>query len=476
MSLHLRRAAMAAVSVLALSTSLALAEPPHGGGGRGGAPAAAMPHAMPAMPHAAPAMPHAAPAMPHMAAPPRMAPPHMAAPAAPRMAAPHFAAAPHAAAPHFAAPAHNMAMPHGGGQRFAAPHGAPHAIARGAPRHEIPHIAAGRGGPHGGAMAATRPQQRFSAEHAARQLQHGAKGAPPAEAHALERGKANAPGATALGQRVGPNGHETIGQSPAGVRENQAGIKGNKGDLSRLEQRQPEQRRTPIIRNSVFAAQQASRRGEALSQPTFRGHFTQSALFDRRDRHHHHLGFVIGFVGPLFWPYAYNDFVDYTFSPYAYDTFWPYAYDDVFAGIYGGYAPEYYAPEDTYAYAGSAGSESVYDRAASRASQTTGSTAPSASSERICSGQAKGLTDFSIQKIADQVQPNQDQQALLDDLKAASVKAVDIMQQACPGELPSTPTGRLAAMRSRVDAMLKAVEVVRPALDKFYQSLSDEQR
>lgn len=382
------------------------------------------------------------------------------------------------AAPHFAAPAHNMAMPHGGGPRFAGPHGAPHAIAHGAPRHEIPHIAAGRGEPHGGATAATRPQ-RFSAERAARQLQHGAKGAPPAEAHALERGKANAPGATALGQRVAPNGHETVGQSPAGIRENQAGIKGNKGDLSRLEQRQPEQRRTPIIRNSVFAAQQASRRGqaaEALSQPTFRGRFTQSALFDRRDRHHHHLGFVIGFVGPLFWPYAYNDFVDYTFSPYAYDTFWPYAYDDVYAGIYGGYAPEYYAPEDTYAYAGSAGSERIYDRAASRASQTTGSTAPSASSERICSGQAKGLTDFSIQKIADQVQPNQDQQALLDELKAASVKAVDIMQQTCPGELPSTPTGRLAAMRSRVDTMLKAVEVVRPALDKFYQSLSDEQR
>jgi len=185
---------------------------------------------------------------------------------------------------------------------------------------------------------------------------------------------------------------------------------------------------------------------------------------------------VVGFVGPLFWPYAYNDFVDYTFSPYAYDTFWPYAYDDVFAGIYGGYAPEYYASEDTYAYAGSAGSESIYDRAASRASQTTGSTAPSASSERICSGQARGLTDFSIQKIADQVQPNQDQQNLLNTLKAASVKAVDIMQQACPGELPSTPTGRLAAMRSRVDAMLKAVEVVRPALDKFYQSLNDEQR
>jgi hypothetical protein len=334
---------------------------------------------------------------------------------------------------------------------------------------------------------ATAHAQRFSAEHGARQLEHGAKGASPAEAHALEHGKANAPAATVAGQRPGPNGHETVGQGtvgqrPAGSRENQtetlAGTKGDKGDLSRLEQRQGEQRRAPIIRNSVFAGPQSSGRGEAgaLSQSTFRGHFTQSALYDRRDHHHHHLGFVVGFVGPLFWPYAYNDFVDYTFSPYAYDTFWPYAYDDVFAGIYGGYAPEYYASEDTYAYAGSAGSESLYDRAASRASQTTGSTAPSASSERICSGQARGLTDFSTQKIADQVQPNQGQQALLDALKAASVKAVDIMQQACPGELPSTPTGRLAAMRSRVDAMLKAVEVVRPALDKFYQSLSDEQR
>ena len=470
MSLHLRRAAMAAVSVLALSTCVALAAPPHGGGGRG-APAIAAPHA-------APAMPHAAPAMPHMAAPPRMAAPHMAAPAAPHMTAPHFAAAPHMAAPHFSAPAHHLAMPHGG-PRFVAPHGAPHAIARGAPHHEAPHIASGRSEPHGGRIATTHAQ-RFSAEHAARQLQHGTKGAPPAEAHTLDHGRTNAPGATALERRGGPNGHETVGQGPAGARENQrVGIKGDKGDLSRLEQRQPEQRRAPIIRNSVFAAPHASRRGEAasLSQSTFRGHFTQSALDDRRDRHHHHhLGFVLGFVGPLFWPYAYNDFVDYTFSPYAYDTFWPYAYDDVFAGIYGGYAPEYYAPEDTYAYAGSAGSEGVYDRAASRASQTTGSTAPSASAERICSGQAKGLTDFSIQKIADQVQPNQDQQALLDALKAASVKAIDIMQQACPGELPSTPTGRLAAMRSRVDAMLKAVEVVRPALDKFYQSLSDEQR
>src|SRR5262249_33760412 len=131
--------------------------------------------------------------------------------------------------------------------------------------------------------------------------------------------------------------------------------------------------------------------------------------------------------------------------------------------------------EDAYAYAGSPASERAYARAANAGSSGSNA-AQSASNERICAGQAQGVTDFSIQKIADQVQPDRKQRDLLDALKTASVKAVEILQKACPTELPSTPTGRLAAKRGRVDAMLKAAETVRPALDKFYQSLSDEQR
>jgi len=211
------------------------------------------------------------------------------------------------------------------------------------------------------------------------------------------------------------------------------------------------------------------------AEQTFRGRFAQAGWArDWRHHHHHHLGIVLGFVGPVFWPYAYDDFVDYTFAPYAYDTFWPYAFDDVYAGIYGGYAPEYYGPEDAYAYAGSAASQSSYARSA--ATGGTSGPAAAAGSDRICSSQAAGVTDLSIQKIAQQVNPDQQQQALLDDLKNASIEAVKILQAACPTELPSTPTGRLAAMRARVDAMLKAVQTVRPALDKFYASLSDEQR
>src|SRR6185437_8531157 len=381
---------------------------------------------------------------PHFAASPHIAAPHVA-----HMAAHQHMAAPHLARPHIASPA----VPHGG-PRFATSHGAP------------PHIAAERGGPRGGRFASA--PSRLGAEHAARELsRHGSSEARPSEAHALEHARSNPQATTAERQQPSVRGRETVGQGP----ESRVGPKGNKGDLSRLEQRQPQQQRAPIIRNPVFASQQPSRRGEALSPSTFRGRFMQSGLYDRR--HHHHLGIVLGFVGPLFWPYAYSDFVDYTYSPYAYDTFWPYAFDDVYAGIYGGYAPAYDASEDAYAYAGSSGSERVYDRATN---QTVGSTARSASAERICSGQAQGLTDFSIQKIADQVQPDQKQRDLLNALKDATIRAVNILQRACPGELPSTPTGRLAAMRARVDAMLKAVEVVAPALDQFYRSLSDEQR
>ncbi|HEX2116138.1 MAG TPA: hypothetical protein VHM01_17170, partial [Alphaproteobacteria bacterium] len=47
---------------------------------------------------------------------------------------------------------------------------------------------------------------------------------------------------------------------------------------------------------------------------------------------------MIGWLGPLFWPYAYYDIVDYAFWPYAYDEFWPYAYDDIYEGFFGSYA------------------------------------------------------------------------------------------------------------------------------------------
>jgi hypothetical protein len=74
------------------------------------------------------------------------------------------------------------------------------------------------------------------------------------------------------------------------------------------------------------------------------------------------------------------------------------------------------------------------------------------------------------------VQPTAAQLPALDELRAASAKAIDMLKAGCPKDLPSIPTGRLAAMESRLQVMLAAVQTVRPALERFYQSLSDEQK
>jgi hypothetical protein len=86
------------------------------------------------------------------------------------------------------------------------------------------------------------------------------------------------------------------------------------------------------------------------------------------------------------------------------------------------------------------------------------------------------LTDWPIERISEIVQPADAQRSMLDELRAASAKAIDMLKSGCPKDLPSIPTGRLAAMESRLQVMLAAVQTVRPALERVYQSLSDEQK
>ncbi len=175
---------------------------------------------------------------------------------------------------------------------------------------------------------------------------------------------------------------------------------------------------------------------------------------------HHHPIIAVGWYGPVFWPYAYWDFVDYTFWPYAYDVFWPYAYDDVYVGVFGPYA--YEGP----AYAEPAPSS----RRARTARQQTAAAAV------VCSAQAPALTNWPIQQITETIKPDQTQQSALNDLKDATAKAVNVLQSACPDELPSTPTGRLEAMRQRIGTMLTALSIVQPPLQRFYDLLNDEQK
>jgi hypothetical protein len=56
------------------------------------------------------------------------------------------------------------------------------------------------------------------------------------------------------------------------------------------------------------------------------------------------------------------------------------------------------------------------------------------------------------------------------------VKAADTLQAACPTTIALTPVGRLETMEQRLQAMIEAAKIVRPALEELYASLSNEQK
>ena len=228
---------------------------------------------------------------------------------------------------------------------------------------------------------------------------------------------------------------------------------------SRFSRRDPNR----VLRNQVFTNPRIIGRGSTLANTTFRGRFAANQA-NWTGRHHFHHNRVIGWAGPVFWPYAYYDMFDYAFWPYAYDSFWPYAYDDLYNGMFGPYAYGYADPGY-----GAGPGPGPGAGPATAGNETTGSLG-------LCANQATALTSWPMQKIAETVEPTGAQRAALDRLTQATSRAVGILKSACPTQLASTPTGRLAALQSRLQAMLRAVDTVAPALDEFYKSLNDEQR
>src|SRR4029077_8380313 len=86
------------------------------------------------------------------------------------------------------------------------------------------------------------------------------------------------------------------------------------------------------------------------------------------------------------------------------------------------------------------------------------------------------LTNLPIDQIRQTVHPTADQEAALDNLSAASAQASEIIKSSCPASIPLTPIGRMDAAEQRLDATIKAIQMLLSPLEKFYEALSDEQR
>jgi Spy/CpxP family protein refolding chaperone len=79
-------------------------------------------------------------------------------------------------------------------------------------------------------------------------------------------------------------------------------------------------------------------------------------------------------------------------------------------------------------------------------------------------------------RLADGLKLTDEQRAKFEVFKTASSKAADAMQTACAADVGTTMPGRMDAMEKRMEAMLAGMGTVRPALDAFYASLTEQQK
>jgi hypothetical protein len=181
---------------------------------------------------------------------------------------------------------------------------------------------------------------------------------------------------------------------------------------------------------------------------------------------HGHGGF--GWVGPVFWPFAYYDIYDYALWGYDYDPlFWDYGYNDIYAGLF---TPYGYDGLLAYLPSGGPGPRVTVGQSSGSRSAMAEQLAP------MCGDDSRDIAGLPINQIQQVIQPDDAQRAALDELANASAKAAQTIKAACPTQVSLTAPGRLAAMQDRIEAMISAVGIVQPALQKFYDLLNDEQR
>jgi LTXXQ motif family protein len=234
------------------------------------------------------------------------------------------------------------------------------------------------------------------------------------------------------------------------------GIVQSNAQAQRASRRNGTARVTPqVARQGRFAAAFANRGAGANGQANQRGlRVAAQQAWSRGQR----AGFV-SWYGPIFWPYAYSDVFDYAFWPNGYDDgFWAYAYDDFFDGVFWG---EQGAPQ---AYA--------------EVAPQPGPRASNAGVHELCTQPGSGITAWPFAQIQQKVGLSAEQKSQLDEVRSAATKASAVFKTSCPAQnaFPLTPPGRLQAMIVRLQATLEATQTVRPALEAFYNSLSDEQK
>jgi len=169
----------------------------------------------------------------------------------------------------------------------------------------------------------------------------------------------------------------------------------------------------------------------------------------------------------VFWPIAapdaFEDMLGYAFWPQDYGRqFWSHGPHDILRAMTAPAAA--FAPQDA-------------DGRSRRGLPSLVSSANAAGSGRaICIARVKDQAMRPLDRIAETIRLNPEQRQGLDALRAVVRAAIDAETAACRGDLPATQPERLRAMIDGLWAMRYAEFRIRPALESFYGSLTDEQK
>lgn len=111
-----------------------------------------------------------------------------------------------------------------------------------------------------------------------------------------------------------------------------------------------------------------------------------------------------------------------------------------------------------------------------RRSRTATQQAANLDAAKLCSDRGPAFGDLPAAEIEKAISLDDGQRGKLDQLKTVSQKADDIANSGCVSSMPSTVGARLDATEKRVNALIEAANTLKPAVDDFYASLSDEQK
>jgi hypothetical protein len=185
-------------------------------------------------------------------------------------------------------------------------------------------------------------------------------------------------------------------------------------------------------------------------------------------------GGFIAWYGPVFWPYAYDDLFEYLLWPgddgdYA-ALFWVAAFEATVDPAFASGAAAGAATGGLPTPAGPSGSVSR-SRAGVR-----GLSGQSREFAQICGGRTSGRTLWPAERVSRTLDPTGGQEVVLGAFKKAMAAAAMVLDEACTNEMPTSAVRRLAAIERRLDALQRAVAIIRPALDDLYGALDGAQK